>query len=262
MENTEISIEQKKEEKEEKKEKRGRKRRSKFKVTVQKIKEFFRKNKKNTVQFFIFISFPVLFGIIFFIILPIFEEKKEDITIKNVKDQQIEYYSDQLSIDAKINKLKKSYVYFSEKATDKEKIMRWIDLYFEAEYRRDGDGERTGEYDCSYALINYFWSFGSEMKLENVEALHNRIKSLLGIRQIVQKNERTITTGDLLILKIGGIWHCGLVINLKKGYIQYFDVNIKVDGMGWSQIDYKSKNVVGIYEMSFALWLGDSLKSR
>ena len=125
-----------------------KKEKSKIKVMLFKIfkkLKIFIKNKIEIVKVLslivICITFLIFVVIISYDIHNKYSNSPEKIKeIKKIENNNIikekvgkkGYYSNILSIDERISKLKQSYEYYKNRATDKEKIMRWIDLYFTA----------------------------------------------------------------------------------------------------------------------------------
>lgn len=166
--------------------------------------------------------------------------------------------ANKFSLNAKMKALEVSYKYFTQVATDKEKLVRWIDLYYQREYSQT---RRYGTFDCSSSVINYFRSFGSEMVDENVRAIKARILKLEELKLIeIRKFYREIRPWDIIIFKPDfGNYHIALVFGKSKGIIQYTDMNGKVDTMGFGTIEHTSTKIDMVVGISFALWCGDFL---
>jgi len=169
-------------------------------------------------------------------------------------------FSIDFSLSGKVKALEESYSYFTERASDKEKLIKWVDLYYQKQYSKQ---RRWGTYDCSSAIINYLNSYGANFKDENVEAIKYRIERLSSLNLItIKKAYKDIQLWDLIIFSqsTSGNYHIGIIYDKLKGNLGYLDMNGTMDTMGAQFIkfnDYRIDKIVGI---SFALWSGDILE--
>lgn len=152
---------------------------------------------------------------------------------------------------------KKSFISYN-KATKDEKFQRWIKMFSNCTYKIGG------EYDCLTSILAYLKSWGANIITENIPSLVSRFEKLNALGQLKIKYPREAKEGDIIIFKPNrnNIYHCGIIYDIKNNFIIYMDVNIKLMGMGISDVELNSDKIKGIYEISFSLWLGDFLNKN
>lgn len=163
----------------------------------------------------------------------------------------------QFSTDEKFIQLRKSHDYYT-KATKEERIMRWVTLFSNSKYKRDGQS-KLGEYDCISAVMTYLWSWGANAVMEDIPSLNLRALKLNSIKQMKIRFSSDVASGDIIVLKpVLTSWHCGIVYVVKHKRIIYMDMNPRT-GMGFAELDVDSPTIYQIYQPSFSYWLGDLL---
>lgn len=169
------------------------------------------------------------------------------------------YTPDTFSYLTNIETLKHTYTEFKDKTTDKEKFIRFVDLFYQKQYSQT---RNWGKYDCSSALITYYNSFGANLIDENVLQLKQRIEKLQYLNLItLRKNYYEVKLWDIIIFKqTASDYHIGIVCDKPNGNIEYLDMNNIINTMGVNVIKYNDTKIIMISDVSFALWAGDLLK--
>lgn len=216
------------------------------------LKSFF--TNKKVIYFFV-----IMLGIIISTASTTFI--LERIVTSNENDSVILPKKFRTSIQHKINELKNSHNYYIKVATKEEFIVRWIWMFSNAKYKNDGN-PKYGEYDCISAVVYYLWSWGSNIKLENIPSLNNRAELLSKLNQLdIRSSAKEVKPGDIVVFNpLKGIWHCGVVWNITdKGDVQYMDVNGRT-GIGFGRYNFGNERIHKIYGVSYSLWVGDYLE--
>lgn len=171
-----------------------------------------------------------------------------------------------VSIQQRLDELKKGHNYYTKVATKEELMVKWIEMFSRSRYRRDGN-PKYNEYDCISAVIHFFWRWNSNIFLENVKALKSRSEKLSALSQLeIRKTYTRVKPGDIIIFNpIRGNWHCGIIYDKKNGYILFMDVNAVIMGSGMGQYKFKnwkekSDRINMIIEPSYSLWIGNLLQ--
>jgi len=181
--------------------------------------------------------------------------------IYSSQEDPIIFKSSEYSLYGRLEELKKSHLYFTKTATDKEKLVRWIDLFYKSRYSK---WRTYGDYDCSSALVSYLRSWGANISSkESVQTLKEKVERLVYLKQIsLKKNYRDIQPWDIIIFKPNatGNYHVALIYDKSPdGQICYTDVNAWVDSMGFGVIKHGDARIDMIVNVSFAFWAGDLL---
>lgn len=143
--------------------------------------------------------------------------------------------------------------------TDKDdRHIRWLKLFSKCKYKIGG------KYDCLSAKDEFFSSYGANFIKETIPALIIRIERLNALGQLQIRTNQTAQSGDIIIFNANrnGIYHCGVIYDIKNNIIMYMDVNNRTNGIGFPEIDLGSDKIKYIVEPSLSLWIGDLLSKR
>jgi len=156
--------------------------------------------------------------------------------------------------------LEESHNYYINRALDKEKITKWIELFYGCTYAQNSTF-RFHKYDCSSAVQMYLNSFGAKIATENVKLMKQRIIRLNGSGTLqLRSNYSKVCVGDIVIFQpFGNNYHMGIVGYKSNGYIAVLDVGAKISTMGINYYIFSDSKIDIIAEVSFSLWIGDTL---
>lgn len=171
-------------------------------------------------------------------------------------------YNEQFNKIEKISQLKKTYETFRA-ATKEEILVSWIDLFSNSDYVPNGD-PKYNKYDCVGALNAVFKYWGANTPIENVATIVKRCDNLAergGLN--IRNSYGDVQPKDIIIIqtKKNDPSHVGMVWNTNNGYVQYVDVNAKVQTIGFNEFKFGDWHIYKIYEVSYSLWVGDLLKN-
>jgi hypothetical protein len=165
-------------------------------------------------------------------------------------------YQTTLPIPKAVQKLQVSYAQYKS-LTGKELLVIWNDMFFDAEYKLNGD-MKFDKYDCSSASWRFFRRLESNVVFENTEDSENRLKRITTPRKYL----RDIEVGDVIIFnRVGDNGHMAVLVKVNKrtGLVRYVDVNVMNDGLGFNSIIWNDTRIKNIYPVTFDYWCGDVL---
>jgi len=171
-------------------------------------------------------------------------------------------YNVQFNNIEKISQLKKTYEVFRS-ATKEEILVSWIDLFSNSDYSPNGD-PKYNKYDCVGALNAVFNYWGANIPIENVATIVKRCNNLAERGELhIRTSYSNVQPKDIIVIqtKKNDPSHVGMVWNTNNGYIQYVDVNAKVQTIGFNDFKFGDWHIYKIYEVSYSLWVGDLLKN-
>jgi hypothetical protein len=134
---------------------------------------------------------------------------------------------------------------------------KWNQKFHDATYKLNGDA-KYNQYDCVSSIYWLLRDLKSNFTLLDVNSLLDELNR----KSFRRKNYSEIQIKDLVIICIGNSWHVGIIEEKKgNGLISYIDVNVGNNGAGYKQVPYNSNIIVGIYPITFTIWIGDLLKN-
>ncbi len=171
-------------------------------------------------------------------------------------------YNTQFNKIEQVKDLRKTYERFKN-ATKEEILVSWVDLFSNSDYQTNGD-PKYNRYDCVGALNAIFNYWYANVPIENVASIVRRCENLAERGSLsIRKSYRDVEPKDIIIIqtKKNDPSHVGMVWNKNNGYIQYVDVNAKVQTIGFNEYKFGDWHIYAIYEVSYQLWIGDLLKT-
>jgi hypothetical protein len=218
-------------------------------------KKFKKQIRENKGKIIIAVLSTIVFNIFYFLffMFVVNADNKNIITTTNTKKVYNFSHKDEY------NKYKESFEYYKYKATADELLYSFIELISEYKYKLGGKWNNK-QTDCTGAVNLFFKKWGANFALENVKGITRRIKKLRQKSALEKRIYiRRVRRGDIIILSKNGVpSHIGIVYKVTpSGRIQYFDMNSLNRSWGLNTITMHNKKIVGIYEVSFELWLGN-----
>lgn len=167
---------------------------------------------------------------------------------------------DKFGLLAQVKELKVKHSYYTKVATKDERLVKWVIMFSDWDYEQPGN-PKFKKIDCSGAVYLYLQAWGSNLHLDSTKTFVTRANNLADRGELsVRKNSSEVRSGDIILIGDDAPSHMGIVYDVKNDYIQYMDVNGLVKGMGLERKKWGDGSIVGIYEISYALWVGDLLR--
>ena len=212
---------------------------------------------KVMIELFKKYKMAIIIGVTIVIVIVVFSigySISASVNSKSVNITKLE----NLSFEERIQQLRKSYDYYTNRATSEELMVRWIKLFSKSTYALNGDG-KYGRYDCVSSCYYFFNTFGSASGVKNVKITKAELDKYASMGYCKRRRYSTqVKPGDIMISYYSA--HMSIVASVSKNYITYMDVNYKLKTMGIQNIYFNDRNVTGIYSVPFQLWAGDLLK--
>lgn len=171
-------------------------------------------------------------------------------------------YNKEFNKIEQVKYLRKSYEVFKN-STKEEIVVSWVDLFSHSDYQLNGD-PKYNQFDCAGALNAVFNYWGANIPIENVKSIVYRCENLAKRGELdIRKNYYEVQPKDIIIIQTSknDPSHVGMVWNTNNGYVQYVDVNAKVQTIGFNEYKFNDWHIYRIYEVSYSLWIGDLLKT-
>jgi len=175
------------------------------------------------------------------------QEKIEDIFLP-IKERNF-------SLAEKFNQLKESHNYYTNIATKDELLSIWVKNFSEIAIK-----EIKTSID---AIKKFFRKMNSNCQPNSVRDFIKTAQSLAERGELeIRRSSNKVKSGDLIIIqnKKNNPSHIGIVYDVKNEYIQYMDVNGKVNGWGMNAYKWGDWHIYNVYEVSISLWLGDMMR--
>lgn len=140
----------------------------------------------------------------------------------------------------------------------------WEKKFVQSKYKLANGNILLNEYNCSTAVIDFLWDFGSLAIMEKSNEIGDRLERYVKLDLAKKRNKvNDVGTTDIIIFHPGksGISHIGIVerINHKKKIV-YMDMNGIYDDVGFRYISWGDYRIKNIYSCSFAFWCGEFFK--
>ena len=174
---------------------------------------------------------------------------------------------DDVSFNAEMAKLKKSYEYYIKDMNEGEILRVWYLVTKDAEYKVDGD-EKDLKLYCYGAYSKFFRAVGANLVNENIELISKRVRRLHEMNQItIYKDGKNsiagydnIRRGSIIIFYNHGMevqWHIGIVYGKGKGVIQFCEMTGYVGRSNYSHVTWDNNTIHLIFFPSFNFWIGN-----
>jgi hypothetical protein len=169
----------------------------------------------------------------------------------------------QYGMFAKLRELKQTHDYYSSMATKDELLISWVKMFSNWRYKQGGD-PRYNTGDCVGAVHQFLQKWESVVAFEDVNGIIQRCKNLEERGEILKRtNPLAIKHGDLIIFNFGVDIpkHVGIVYDYTNGWVRYMDVNAVTGTWGFEKVKWGTPSIHAVYNVSFALWIGDTVRN-
>jgi hypothetical protein len=189
-----------------------------------------------------------------------------DIAIKHKKAVK------DLSFQGGIEVYKKSYDYYKNEMQDEEVAFLWLALFKKYTYVLDGN-LKDRRADCLSAYWYFFQKVGSNVLLESIPDIMNRVKKLYELRQITIYKDYgkvmhggfdSVQRGDVIIFHYPNAkinYHIVVVWSKdsESKRLQYVEMGGPVFKANLNSVAFNNGEIAMIFSPSFAYWMGDAL---
>lgn len=174
-----------------------------------------------------------------------------------------------LSFKGRLDMYKKSYDYFKKEMQEEEFVFLWLTLFKNYTYVLDGN-LKNREADCLSAYWYFFSKVGSNVILEDIPSIMNRVRKLSELKQIkIYKDGDKVYNGGLFSIRAGDViifhipnakinYHIVVVYSKSGDILQYMEMGGPVMKANYNSTNFNNGNIAMIFSPSYAYWIGDS----
>lgn len=181
-------------------------------------------------------------------------------------------FSHDLSFKGSLIEYKNSYDYFKKEMTGSELKGLWIKIFENYTYLMDGN-LKDRKADCLSAYWFFFSKIGSNVILEKIPKIMDRVRKLNELNQINIYRDygkvrnggyQSVRVGDVIIFdrpKLSVPYHIGIVCGKNNGFVQYVEMEGVIGMANQAYVKFDNPDIAMIFSPSYAYWIGDGFNT-